>query len=55
MSRLVLLIGNEHEQRRKVDGRACGVWRITLASDWGCGKVSRVDGQRNDGDRASDN
>ena len=31
------------------------MWRITLVSDWGCGKASRIDGQRNDGDRMSDN
>ena len=55
LSRPVLPIGNGHEQRREVDRRACGVWRITLASDWSQGEASRIDGQRNDGDRASNN
>ena len=31
------------------------MWRMTLASDWDCVEASRIDGQRNDGDRASDN
>ena len=55
MSRPVLPIGNGHERRHEVDRRARGVWRITLASDWSRGEASRVDGQGNDGDRASDN
>ena len=54
MSRPVLPIRSGCEQRCEGDGRACGVWRIKLASDWGRSEASRVDNQ-SDGDRMSDN
>ena len=46
LSRSVLPIGNRRGRRREIDGRARGVWQITLASDWGRDNANRVDGQR---------